>query len=69
MRPPMAAMASPAIAEGVPQPGDPRRFAIHGGRLFFFFDDADLAAFAKDPDGFIAAADAKWPQVEAKLAE
>lgn len=56
------------IARGVAQPGDPTVFAVYRGRLFLFFDTADLAAFRAQPDPFVAAADARWPEVERRLA-
>jgi YHS domain-containing protein len=57
------------VARGIPQPGDPRLFAIHRGRLFFFFEAEDRDAFLADPDGISALADARWPAVAASLAE
>jgi YHS domain-containing protein len=57
------------VARGIPQPGDPRLFAIYRGRLYLFFERADLDAFRADPEGIIALADARWPEIEAMLAE
>ncbi len=57
------------VARGVPQPSDPRLFAVWRDRLFLFFDAADLAAFRADPESFTAAADAFWPRIRDQLAE
>lgn len=57
------------VARGVPQPADPRLFAVYRDRLFFFMTAEDLAGFRADPDSLIAAADAHWPHVRQELAD
>ena len=57
------------VARGVPQPSDPRLFAVWDGRLFLFFDADDLRAFREDPAPLAAAADARWPRVREELAD
>ncbi|HUG62449.1 MAG TPA: YHS domain-containing (seleno)protein [Methylomirabilota bacterium] len=57
------------IARGVPQPGDPRLFAVYRNRLFFFYALDDLRAFRDDPGPLIAAADDFWPRILTQLAD
>jgi hypothetical protein len=51
------------IAHGVALAGSPLLWLISGGRLFLFYDDKRLAAFAADPERIGGAADRKWPDV------
>jgi hypothetical protein len=58
-----------SAAEGVPAEGDPRIFAVAGGRLYFFRGEAERQEWLASPGQLIAAAEAKWPQVREMLAE
>ncbi|HZP79022.1 MAG TPA: YHS domain-containing (seleno)protein [Pseudolabrys sp.] len=56
-----------AIVRGVTVPGHPLNYLVVGQRLYLFYDSASHAAFAKDPERFIEAADRKWPEVSKEL--
>jgi hypothetical protein len=56
-----------AVARGVPTPGNPLQWQIVKDRLYLFYSAQARAAFAADPDGFIAAAERRWPQVSRTL--
>ena len=56
-----------AVARGVAVAGNPDVWLIAGERLFLFYDPAHRAEFAADAARFIAAANRKWPAVEATL--
>ena len=56
------------VSRGQPQEGDPTLFAIHRDRLYLFHSPADRAAFVADPEGLVALADARWPEVRELLA-
>jgi hypothetical protein len=51
------------VAEGAARPGHPDLWLIVEDQLFLFQKPADRAAFARDPQAYIKAAEAKWPQV------
>lgn len=57
-----------AIARGVATPGNPRVFLVHGNRLYLFHAAETLATFRAAPAATIAAAEAKWPELRARLA-
>ncbi|MDP2410914.1 MAG: YHS domain-containing (seleno)protein [Pseudolabrys sp.] len=52
-----------AIARGTSVPGHPFVWAVTGGRLYLFYDEAARTAFLADPDRVIAAAERQWPDV------
>lgn len=57
------------VARGVARPGHPRVFAISSGTLFLFFSEAARGKFLADPGRLKAAAEARWPEVSATLAQ
>lgn len=56
-----------AIARGASVAGHPLYWFIVHERLYLFYDAAARAAFAKEPDRYIDAADRKWPEVSKAL--
>lgn len=52
-----------AIERGRAVAGHPLIWSITGDRLYFFYSEADRAAFLADSDRIIAAAQRKWPEV------
>lgn len=56
------------VARGQPQRGEPTIYVIHGGRLYFFYSEADRQQFLGDPDSLLAAAADRWADVLAQLA-
>jgi len=52
-----------AVARGVAAPGNPKFWLIVDDRLYLFFDADARAAFAAEPDRFIAEAKGQWPKV------
>jgi hypothetical protein len=50
-----------AVAGGRLEAGDPTLFAIHANRIHLFKTAADRETFLKDPAGYKALADARWP--------
>ncbi len=52
-----------AIARGTSVPGHPFVWAVTGGRLYLFYDEAARAAFLADPDRILADAEMQWPEV------
>jgi hypothetical protein len=55
------------IARGVATPGYPQLWARFEDRLYLFHSDESRTAFVEDPDRAIAAAEARWPEVEKSL--
>lgn len=55
-----------AVAQGYTAPGNPRNWSVRGGKLYLNYNDKVQRDWLKDPDGFIARADANWPAVLAK---
>ena len=51
------------LARGFAAEGDPRLWAIAGGRLYFFHTPENRDAFLKDPDGMVAQARAHWDRL------
>jgi YHS domain-containing protein len=50
-----------AAAQGYTAPGSPQHWTVRGGKLYLNYDAKVQATWLKDPDGFIARADANWP--------
>lgn len=57
------------IARGVIVAGNPRFFLVTGDRLYLFALEANRDAFANDPEHFLGQARARWPELEATLAQ
>lgn len=55
-----------ALARGELKDIDPAAFVIYQGKLYLHCSDRARDAWLKDPGGFIAKADAQWPQVLAR---
>ena len=56
-----------AIARGVATPGHPQLWLRHADRLFLFHRVESRDAFVVDPDTALAAAEARWPEVQKAL--
>ena len=52
-----------AVARGAATPGPSRALADRRRRLYLFYSDEARAAFARDPDGAIEAAERHWPEI------
>ena len=52
-----------AVALGKKFDGDPKYAAVRDGKLYVFVNGAVLREFQKDPDGWIAKSEAKWPEI------
>jgi hypothetical protein len=57
------------VARGVASPGHPQRWVRRGDRIYLFHKEETRAAFAADPAGSVAAAEARWPQVVNELVQ
>lgn len=57
-----------AIMRGVPVPGHPALFVVHGGRLYLFHRPENQDAFLAAPEPVAKAAGAAWPGVARTLA-
>ena len=57
------------VARGVTQAGNPLFFVVADQRLYLFSREANRDAFAAEPDGFLAQAKARWPELERGLAQ
>ena len=55
-------------AQGLGVAGNPLFWVITADRLYLFYDGANRAAFAADPDRYIAEAERKWPTILHTLA-
>jgi YHS domain-containing protein len=55
-----------AVSQGYTAPGNPENWTVRGDKLYLNYDDKVQADWLKDPDGFIAKADANWPGVLSK---
>jgi len=55
------------IARGVALAGTAAAWIVRDQRLYLFHDAEALEAFRSDPEPVIAAADARWPEVERLL--
>jgi hypothetical protein len=51
------------VAHGIALAGSPVLWLIAGERLYLFYDQKRLAAFAAEPERIGSAADRKWPEV------
>lgn len=52
-----------AVAMGTTEPGDPRYWTIHDGRLFLNYDADTRARWDQDREAHIAAADEHWAEI------
>lgn len=52
-----------AISRNYTAPGNPENWTIRNGKLYLNYNDNVQSDWLKDPDGFIAKADANWPGV------
>jgi hypothetical protein len=57
------------VARGVAAPGHPMVFAIAGDRVCLFYSEAAREKFLNGADRVMAAAENRWPQVSATLAQ
>lgn len=57
------------LVRGVTCAGNPRFFVIAGNRLYLFSRESSRDAFAADPKRFLKDAVARWPELEANLAQ
>lgn len=57
------------VARGVAAPGHPLVFAVAEDRLCLFFGEAARAKFLAAPGATLRAAESRWPEVSAKLAQ
>lgn len=55
-----------AISQGYTAPGNPENWSVRDGKLYLNYNDKVQTDWLKDPDGFIAKANANWPGVLAK---
>ena len=55
-----------AAAQGYTAPGNPQNWTVRGGKLYFNYNDKVQRDWLKDPEGFIAKADANWPGILSK---
>lgn len=55
-----------AVSQNYTAPGNPENWAVRGGKLYLNYNDKVQSDWLKDPDGFIAKADANWPAVLSK---
>jgi hypothetical protein len=52
-----------ALAKGYPAEGDPRLWAIHRNRLYFFYSQENMQEFIAAPDGIVAEAQQTWDKL------
>ena len=52
-----------AVAQGSLSKGDPRYWAIVGGKLYLNYDEGVQALWDRDRAGLIETADANWPEI------
>jgi hypothetical protein len=57
------------IARGLPTPGFPELWVVHGERLYLFYTAAARGTFLENPAAVIASASARWAEVKSELAE
>jgi hypothetical protein len=57
------------VARGVTFAGNPRFWAIADERLYLFGLEVHRDQFAANPEGFLPAAQARWPKLEQSLAQ
>ncbi|MFN4061201.1 MAG: YHS domain-containing (seleno)protein [Paracoccus hibiscisoli] len=58
--PALGGMCPVSVVEGRPQPGDPRHFALVGGRLYLLESGAAERRLMQDPSGITQAARQIW---------
>ncbi len=56
-----------SVAIGRPARGHPAIWAVHEDRLFLFHNAANRQIWAQDPDGVLARAEGKWPELGRRL--
>jgi YHS domain-containing protein len=56
-----------ALDRGAPVAGHPRLFAVHEGRLYLFYSEANRDAFLAAPLAAIKGAQAQWPRARRSL--
>lgn len=56
-----------SLARGVASPGHPQFWIVDEERLYLFYSAEDRDVFAADPQAAVAAAEARWPEVERVL--
>jgi hypothetical protein len=56
-----------AVIRGTATPGHPQLWLIAHQRLYLFYSAEARAAFARDPDSAIAAAERNWPELQPML--
>ncbi|MEO0916447.1 MAG: YHS domain-containing (seleno)protein [Pseudomonadota bacterium] len=52
-----------AVGLGKKFDGDPRYADVRNGKLYVFVNEAVFQTYLEDPEGTIAKAEAKWPQI------
>ena len=57
-----------SLARGKTAAGKPVYFALHKGKLYFFYSPSMLHIWRNDPDGFIEQAERNWDSLRKKLA-
>lgn len=57
------------LVRGVTCAGNPRFWVVAGNRLYLFNREKSRDAFAADPARFLKEAKARWPELEANLAQ
>ncbi len=55
-----------AVSQNYTAPGNPENWSVRGGKLYLNYNDKVQSDWLKDPDGFIAKANANWPGVLSK---
>ncbi len=58
-----------AVGLGKKFDGDPRYADIRDGKLYVFVNAAVFDAYIQDPEGTIAKAEAKWPEIQSVAVE
>lgn len=59
--PAIGGMCPVSVVDGRPRPGDPRHFAVVGGRLYLLESGAAERRLMQDPAGITQAARQMWP--------
>jgi len=57
-----------SVARGLTTPGKPVFFAMHEGKLYFFYSRANRHIWLESPDIYIEEANRNWTKVKQKLA-
>jgi len=56
-----------SVARGLTTPGKPVFFELYGGKLYFFYSQANRHIWLDDPEAYIAQADMNWTAVKQQL--